>query len=239
MNRAFRLTAVLALSAAPLGALADVQTPAVSGFTGVRLAVPGKMEVIQGGTESISIEGSAEDLAKIEAVVESGVLHIRLKERSSTWNSSSWNWNPRFKLTVNAKNIDQLAISGSGDIHSNSIKSGAIKLAISGSGDIRIPALDADSATLAISGSGDMTLGGRAGSIESSISGSGDVKAEKLEARNVKVAISGAGDVKVWAREALTVRIAGSGDVRYYGDPSVEKRIAGSGSVKRMGANPT
>src|SRR5258705_12872236 len=133
MNRAI-LTATLLLSAAPLGALADVQTPAVSGFTGVRLAVPGKMEVIQGNTESLSIEGSAEDLARIEAVVESGVLHIRQKERSSPWN-----WNPRFKLTGNAKTVDQLAISGSGDIHSAAIKSGAIKLAISGSGDIRIP----------------------------------------------------------------------------------------------------
>ena len=233
MNRAI-LTATLLLSAAPLGALAEVQNPAVSGFTGVRLAVPGKMEVIQGGTETLSMEGSAEDLAKIEAVVESGVLHIRQKERMS-----NWNWNPKFRLTVNAKTIDQLAISGSGDIHSSSIKSGAIKLAISGSGDIRIPALEADSASVSISGSGDVTLGGRAGSVDSHISGSGDLKAEKLEARNVKVAISGAGDVKVWAREGLQVRIAGSGDVRYYGDPSVEKRIAGSGSVKRLGANPT
>ena len=233
MNRAI-LTATLLLSAAPLGALAEVQTPAVSGFTGVRLAVPGKMEVIQGASESLSMEGSAEDLAKIEAVVESGVLQIRQKERMS-----NWNWNPKFKLTVNAKTIDQLAISGSGDIHSNAIKSGAIKLAISGSGDIRIPALEADSASVSISGSGDVTLGGRAGSVDSHISGSGDLKAEKLEARNVKVAISGAGDVKVWAREGLQVRIAGSGDVRYYGDPSVEKRIAGSGSVKRLGANPT
>ena len=232
MNRAIGLSAILLLSAS-LGALADVQTPAVSGFTGVRLAVPGKMEVIQGSTESLSMEGSPEDLAKIEAVVEKGVLYIRQKERSS-----NWSWNPRFKFTVNAKSIDQLAISGSGDIHSSSIKSGAIKLAISGSGDIRIPALEADSATVAISGSGNVTLGGRAGSVDSHISGSGDIKAEKLEARNVKVAISGAGNVRVWAREALAVSIGGSGDVRYYGDPSVEKRVAGSGSVKRLGASP-
>jgi len=233
MNRSMGLTATLLVSAASLGALADVQTPAVSGFTGVRLAVPGKMEVIQGTTESLSIEGAAEDLARIESVVENGVLHIRQKDTKAPWN-----WNPKFRITANVKNVDQLSISGSGDINANSLRAGPIKLAISGSGNIKIPALEADSAKVAISGSGDVMIAGRAGSVESSISGSGDLHAEKLEARNVKVAISGAGDVKVWAREALNVRIAGSGDVRYYGDPSVEKRIAGSGSVKRMGANP-
>jgi hypothetical protein len=234
MNRTFGLTASVLLATASLGALADVQTPAVSGFHGVKLAIPGKMEVIQGNTESLSIEASAEDLAKIESVVEDGVLVIRTIEKKS-----SWNWNPKYRITVNMKTVDQLAISGSGDITAKSLKAGPLKLAISGSGNISVPALEADSATVAISGSGDVALAGRVGSVDSHISGSGDLKAEKLEARNVKVAISGAGDVKVWARETLKVRVAGSGDVRYYGDPSVEKTIAGSGSVKRLGANPT
>jgi hypothetical protein len=233
MNRVLRTTAVLLLAAAPLGALADVQTPAVSGFTGVRLAVPGKMEVIQGNTESLSIEGAAEDLAKIEAVVENGVLHIRQKERLG-----NWSWNPRFRMTVNMKNVDQLSISGSGDITSNALRAGPIKLAISGSGNIRIPNLEADEAKVAISGSGDVSLAGRAGSVDSHISGSGDLKAEKLEARNVTVSISGAGDVKVWARETLKVRVAGSGDVRYYGDAKVQNSVAGSGRVRRLGATP-
>ena len=232
MNRIPGLAAAL-LTALPLAALADVQNRPVSGFSGVRLAVPGKMEVIQSGTESLTVEGSAEDLAKVETVVENGVLHIRTVEKFN------WHWSPKLKFTVNVKNLDHLGISGSGDIMAKALKAGPIKLAISGSGNINIPALEADSAVVAISGSGDVSLAGRAGSVDSHISGSGDIKAEKLEARNVKVAISGAGGVKVWARETLKVRVAGSGDVRYYGDPSVEKTIAGSGSVKRLGANPT
>ena len=223
----------LALAAGP--ALAEVQTPAVSGFTGIRLAVPGKMEVIQGSTESLSIEGASEDLAKIESVVESGVLHIRVRDRTSRIGS----WNPRFRITVNARAIDSLAISGSGDIHARSLKSPAVKLAVSGSGDIRVPALDTDKAVVAISGSGDVSVAGRAGSLTTQISGSGDLKAERLDSRQVTVSISGSGDVAVWAREALQVRIAGAGDVRYYGDPTVEKRIAGSGSVRRVGLAPS
>src|SRR5688572_18949749 len=216
-------------------ALAEVQSPAVSGFTGIRLAVPGKMEVVQGGTESLSIEGAAEDLAKIESVVENGVLHIRVRDRLSRLGS----WNPKFRITVHAKEIDSLAISGSGDIHARSVKSPAVKLAVSGSGDIRVPSLDTDKAVIAISGSGDIQVAGRASSLTTKISGSGDLKADRLDSRQVTVAISGSGDVAVWAREALQVRIAGAGDVRYYGDPTVDKRIAGSGSVRRVGLAPS
>jgi hypothetical protein len=235
MKTAIGMTAMLALVAASLGALADVQNRPVSGFTGIQLAVPAKLELVQGGTESLAIEGSPEDLAKVETVVQDGVLHIRRIESER----KNWNWNPKLRITVNARNIDSLGIAGSGDIQAKALKSGALKLAISGSGDIAIPALDATSTAVAISGSGDMRLGGRTGTVTSHISGSGALKADRLEARNVTVSISGAGDVGVWAREALQVRIAGSGDVRYFGDPSVEKKINGSGSVKRMGPAPT
>jgi hypothetical protein len=115
MPRIVRLLAAAALAALPFLATqalsADVrQTPAVSGFSGVRLAVPAKMEVIQGDTESAALEGSAEDLARVETVVEDGVLHIRAKERVN------WSWNPKIRITVHAKRIESLAISGSGDI---------------------------------------------------------------------------------------------------------------------------
>src|SRR6185503_9360589 len=82
MPRILRLLAAAALAGLPFLATtalsADIrQTPAVSGFSGIRLAVPAKMEVIQGDTESVALEGSAEDLARVETVVEDGVLQIR------------------------------------------------------------------------------------------------------------------------------------------------------------------
>jgi hypothetical protein len=233
------LATTLALAAVALASgvcFADVQNRPVSGFKGIRLAVPAKLELIQGGTESFTIEGSAEDLAKVETVVEDGVLQIRRpKSESFKWG----NWNPKFRITVNARDIDSLSISGSGDISAKALRAASLKLAISGSGDIRIPSLDAGPVTLAISGSGDMLLGGKATSVTSHISGSGDVKADRLDTRQAVISISGSGDVAVWARESLQVKIAGAGDVRYYGDPVIEKRIAGSGSVKRLGLAPS
>jgi hypothetical protein len=231
-----RLLAAAVATLPILAAAADARlAPAVSGYSGIRLAVPGKMEVIQGDTEAIAIEGAEEDLAKIEAVVEDGVLHIRARERNTRWSS----WNPRFRITANAKRVESLGISGSGDIVARSLRTPSLKLAISGSGDIKVPALDTQKTSVSISGSGDVLVGGKTGSLDSHISGSGTVKAEKLDSRQASVSISGSGDAVLWARESLQVKIAGAGDVRYYGDPTVEKRIAGSGSVKRLGLAPS
>ena len=232
MNFHPRMLAVALLAALPLATLAaDVrQSPSVSGFSGIRLAVPGKMEVIQDNTESMTIEGAEEDLARVEAVVEDGQLHIRTKTRTN------WSWNPKFRITVHAKRVEALAISGSGDISARSITSPSMKLAISGSGNIRVPALEAEKTVVSISGSGDVIVGGKAGSIDSHISGSGTVKAERLEARDASISISGSGDALVWARDSLQGKIAGAGDVRYYGGPTVQKRGAGSGAVKGLGS---
>jgi len=237
MTYTLRFLAAACVALPLLGAAADGRlAPPVSGFNGIRLAVPGKMEVIQGNTESIAIEGPEEDLAKIEAVVDSGVLVIRTRERNTKWSST---WGPKFRLTAHVKQLEQLAISGSGDIFAQSLRTPSIKLAISGSGDIKVPSLDAQKTVVAISGSGDVLVGGKTGSIESHISGSGTVKAERLDSQKATVSISGSGDAVLWARESLQVKIAGAGDVRYYGDPTVEKRIAGSGKVKRLGLAPS
>ena len=237
MTHALRIFVTAAFAALPfLAQAADSRlAPAVSGFSAIRLGVPGKMEVIQGETESIAVEGPEEDLAKIEIVVENNVLQIRQRERNTKWST----WNTKFRVTVNAKRVESLAISGSGEILAKSLRTPALKLAISGSGDIRVPSLDTEKTTVSISGSGDVFVAGKSGSLDSHISGSGNVKAEKLDSRQASVAISGSGDAILWARESLQVKIAGAGDVRYYGDPTVEKRIAGSGSVKRLGLAPS
>ena len=217
---------------------ADVrENRAVSGFSDIRLAVPAKLEVIQGSSEALTIEGPAEDVAKVETVVEQGVLHIR---RPKSDQPIRWdNWKPRLNIVVNATRVESLAISGSGKVSAKSLRTPSLKLAISGSGDIAMPSVDTEKVVASISGSGNIAVGGRAGSIASHISGSGDVRAERLETRQATVSISGSGDVAVWARDSLDVRIGGAGDVRYYGDPTVQKKIAGSGSVKRLGLAPT
>jgi hypothetical protein len=236
MSALARLVALLGLMAAvaaPGVHAAERQTRPVSGFTGIAAAAPLKLELIQGNTESLVLEGSEAALADLETVVESGVLVIRRRTRIQIGKT------PPVRATVTAKNIESLRISGSGDITAAYLRANALKLSISGSGDIRIGALVASSLDVSITGSGDVSAAGKVDKLAVQVSGSGDVKAGKLEAREAKVSIAGAGNAMLWVTESLAVKIAGSGDVRYQGEAKLTKSIAGAGSVRRLGASPS
>lgn len=190
------------------------ETRSVAGAHGVSMSVPGKLEIVIGDAEKLTINGDDNILPMLETPVERGELRIRFRDRG--------NVNLRFKtplrMTLAVKSIDGIAIAGSGDVVANGLD--ARKLAVS------------------ISGSGNVTLGGKAQSLEAQIAGSGDVRAGKLEAKTASVSIAGSGDATLWARESLQASVAGSGDVRYYGDPTVQRSVMGSGSVRRVGAAP-
>jgi hypothetical protein len=185
------------------------ETRAVGEFTGIGLSAPVKIQVTQGDTASLALEGPDEALAQIETEVVDRSLQVRLKR------GARLGWNHKVVVHVTSKRIDALAISGSGDIVA--------------------PAINAESLKISISGSGDVRVGGKVEGLSASIAGSGDIRAGELDAQRVKVSIAGSGDATVRARQALTVSVAGSGDVRYYGDPTVEKSVLGSGSVRRLG----
>jgi hypothetical protein len=229
------------------------ETRAVSGFTGISLGLPAKVTIKQGSTEGLVIDADEAFLPYIETVVERGTLRIRTSERNI-------NFKGRFKMdiTVNAINLESLAVAGSGDILADALNgkdfsvsiAGSGKLdvkalnvssldaSIAGSGDVIIAALKSDSLKARISGSGDIRIGGTAESSELRIAGSGDIKTERLKTKNTKISIAGSGNAAVWPTETLNISIAGSGDVRHYGEPKITKSVAGSGSIKSLGAAP-
>ena len=236
LSRPIAACAFMALAAFASASLAADRRESrpVSGFNGIDLSVPGKLEVIQDGTESLTLEGPDDVLADIETTVRNDrVLLIRPRSRGNR------SWGKELKIVAHMKDVASIGVAGSADVHADRLRGPRLALSISGSGNIDVPSIETETASLSISGSGDMRLGGRAASVSSHVSGSGDIKAAKLEARRATANIAGSGDIALWARESLEVKIAGSGDVRYYGDPSIDKRIAGSGKVERLGPAPT
>lgn len=213
------------------GQMTKVQR-AVQGFKGIDVEVPADVEVIQGNAEGLTIETDDNIAALIETVVEKEQLKIRLAQRSTGIKPKS------LKITVQARAIESLSISGSGSFQADKLKGAALATRISGSGDMRIRALDVDSLTLAISGNGDFTAAGRADAVRINISGAGDVKTPSLASRSVQLGISGSGNAKVWATDSLTVSISGSGDVGYYGEPAVTQSVLGSGRIQKLGNKP-
>jgi hypothetical protein len=219
----FRLSTALAAVAvlvAPVAFAATItgsgrsvtETRNVGEFTSITVAIPARVEVVQSATHAVQIVADDNVMPEIVAEVEAGALKLRFRDRANSMR------NTRIRVTVNARTVDALTLSGSGEIH-------ALSLAV--------PSL-----AVRISGSGDVKLAGRAQALHVDISGSGNVEAGKLQADRVKVSISGSGDSVVAAKDALHARIAGSGGIRFYGNPEVEKHVSGSGSVRRLGALP-
>lgn len=231
MKLAILCTALVLASTGSLAA--DIQeTRNVSGFTGIALSAPVNVDVVQGDSDGLVLEGDPEYIARIETVVERGTLRIRYTSRDRVWNMAN------IRAHVHMKTVEGLAIAGSGDISAQSLRAKDLRVSISGSGDVRIGDLAVDHLSTSISGSGSLTVAGKAGWTETSIAGSGDLKAAKLESQVAHVSIAGSGDATLWAKDQLEVSILGSGDVRYYGGAELKKSVMGSGSVKRLAANP-
>jgi hypothetical protein len=208
------LAASAALAASLTGSGRSVtEDRALSGYRGISLSIPGRVEIVQGAVEGIRITADDNVMPEIETVVENGSLKLRFRKSMSLVGKST------IRIAVSARNIEAIAVAGSGDVHA--------------------PALASPQLVVNIAGSGNVHLGGRTETLNVNISGSGDLGASKLDTQSVKVSVAGSGDAVVWARKTLTVSVAGSGDIRYYGDPAVTRSVVGSGSVRRLGAAPS
>lgn len=126
-----------------------------------------------------------------------------------------------------------LAISGSGDIHTDSLTTPQMFLVkISGSGSVYVKSMKSNGFKLDISGSGNMLADiGTTTDEQLSISGSGKVDISSVESQNASIRSSGSGDVRLHANEKLDVHISGSGNIYYKGNPKITSEISGSGKI--------
>ena len=254
--KSFRLVAVSILIASfliPSLVMAGrvKETRDVKGFSEVVFGCPGDMNVIQGNEEKLIIEADEDIIKDIVSDVRGKTLKITI-ERMSIFQHRRFT---DIKMTLYVKNIEELMLSGSGDIESESLKSDDMKLWVSGSGSIDIDKLKSSFIKLQISGSGEISIENLHGKeVNSSISGSGEIEisgiverqdltvsgsgeyeARKLQSDIADITVSGSGDAVVWAEKELFVSVSGSGDVDYKGNPTVKSKISGSGDIDKIG----
>lgn len=195
-----------------------------------KISVSGSMKVtlIEGSEGDISIETDENIIDLIEVYVKNDKLHIGIQDGYSIDTDHG------VKLTVPVESVDQVSLSGSGDVIAKTeLKSKSMEVELAGSGDIKLW-VDARTIEADIAGSGDIHLKGACKDLEVSIAGSGDFHGLQLMSEDVYVSIAGSGDAKVNCSDKLDVDVAGSGDVKYVGMPEISKSIAGSGTVQSL-----
>lgn len=202
----------------------------VSDYDQVALEGSMDVELVAGREGHLKIEAESNLMEYILTEVSGGKLKIYIKKGYNVQPS----WNKSIKITVPFENLDQVSLTGSGDIYnSDKINAGEFRVQVTGSGDINLD-LEAASVSGTITGSGDIVLRGSTRSFECKVTGSGDFQAYDLKAEHVSASVSGSGDIEVSPLQELRARITGSGDITYMGNPEKQDfRTAGSGAVSR------
>lgn len=197
----------------------------VAPFTRIELNGSGQVELSLGGEEAVVVSADEAALSFVETEVRDGVLVLGVKHGAP----------PRLgsvRYAVSAKSVDELKISGSGDVKVTGTMTGeSVRFLSDGSGDLSA-AVELAKAEVRIRGSGDVELSGRAGALDIGIFGSGNVDAEELSGDAVDANVAGSGSVELGAFGTVNAKIAGSGDVVYKGSAKVSSQIFGSGKVR-------
>jgi len=201
----------------------------VSGFKQVEVSGGGSLEIIQDGTEALSVETDDNVMPYITCEVRGGTLYLGMDFGMRSFLPS------HLHFTLHVKDLTSITTSGSWDIVSESLQTGNLDIIISGSGNVIINSLTANELVTTVSGSGELNLSGEVKMQNINISGSGKYLAGDLRSQEATVSISGSGNVSVWVSETLTVHVSGSGDVGYHGSPQVSFDQSGSGNVYSLG----
>ena len=174
------------------------------GFDQIDVGGVFELEVTVGEDFGIEVSGAAEDMARLEASVDDGVLTLRQSRRER----GSRRWRNRgldAVITLPALNA----------------------LNVSGVGEVDVTGIDALGFEAAISGVGDVELVGSCENLVAEVSGIGDFDAKGLECQTVDIDVSGIGDADVYASQSVTANVSGIGSVSIYGSPA---RVDKSGS---------
>jgi hypothetical protein len=205
---------------------------AVADFDRVSLDGVGRLTIIQGDDEGLTITTDDNLLEQIQTTV-SG-RHLRIGPDQVSLRPTR-----DIEYVLHVKELRRLDLSGALSAAAVSLKTDSLALRISGSGKIEIEHLDADRCESRISGSGRVDLSGRSNALDLHVSGSGHYGAANLESLTASIRISGSGDATVWVREHLDTSISGSGSVSYYGNPKTSQSVSGSGKLRALGSKPS
>ncbi|MBT3209219.1 MAG: DUF2807 domain-containing protein [Bacteroidetes bacterium] len=198
----------------------------VEAFNSIDLSGTANVYISKNRKNKVEIKTDDNILPLVETFVKNGKLFISNKNCISKTTV--------FDIYISMAEIEELNVSGSGQIHSeDKFKSNEIKLIVSGSGEILID-IKANFVKSRISGSGEIELKGNTDRQDVRISGSGEYNSFDLFSNIAIVDVSGSGNCEVNVEKSLEAEVSGSGDIEYKGEPKeVNTKVSGSGSIKK------
>ncbi len=179
----------------------------VGDFHGIDLRGAADLDVTVGPATSVTVTADATTLARLQTEVHDGKLVID-HQRGWSWISGS-----NVKVQLVTPQLDELTISGAGDVSITGVKGAKLELKLNGAGNLK--------------------ASGETQDLQANLSGAGSVDLSQLNAHDAQVSVNGAGELKVRATGALDATVNGVGSISYAGNPQpVKTQINGVGSIK-------
>lgn len=221
----------------------------VQGFNVISLETAGRLILIQGDEEYLTIDAPPDMVKRIVTTVVKETLHIRYKGIFTGRKAV-----PVFKLGV--KNLRKVIASSAGDIEAEDIEAEDLDLDASSSGNIVIGSLAArkvqvrihSSGSVEIRGgkltaldakltsSGNLFVKGKAKDLALNASSSGEVKGDNFQVSSASVALSSSGGAVIWVKDRLEAKLSGKGKLTYWGEPKLGEGTAyGSDKMISLG----
>jgi hypothetical protein len=217
----------------------------VSDFKGIDVSGGFDVTLAQGSTESVTLTAQENLFDYITVKVDNGTLKIYTRNNLMVTR--------QLKARITFKDIDNLKVSGGGDVNSETpVNVETLDVYVSGGGDFSSE-INSEELKCHISGGGDAEIGGKTKVYNLDISGGGNLKSE-VNANVISCRIAGGGDlyllnedktsdadidingggnldVKINA-EMLKCSVTGGGDATLYGQASeFDLNINGGGDA--------
>jgi len=189
----------------------------------VVLLGPDKVEIRDGETLAIEVEGSDEAKERMRFVLENGSLGI-LRSKSD------WKEDGIATVIVTMPAPGKLTLAGSGRITAASV-SDRPEINVLGSGTLDLPSVAAGRMSVTIAGSGTLIAAGTAERLDLNVMGSGDASMRRLKVETADVTVAGSGDATFASDGEVRATILGSGDVTVHGGARCKVKTIGSGTL--------
>lgn len=204
-------------------------TRSVADFKGIEIDIPSNVVVYRNDSYEFKMKVESNIEPYIITQVKDSILKISFKS-----NANITTLEP-IQIQINSPLFSFVKVTGSSDIHVDSLHGEKCAASITGTGDITIEHIFTPNLKYDCTGSGNMEI--QSGEVllkDLDIRGSGNVRMENALTNVASIHISGSGDVYTNTTDSMYIRISGSGNVYYKGNPKINISAVGSGTAKAL-----
>lgn len=227
----------------------------INNVTEVIVGSANHLQVVQGSSDSLRVEGEPEVMARVKVDQDGQRLTLTLTDtQSHGFTLSSLFKHDTATFYLQLKNLDSLELGGASQGVIGKWTGKALKVHAGGASNVDLANLKLDALQVHLDGASDMDLQGLStGTVEIHLSGASDAKAtgqsqflkvdasgasnyhgKSLKAQRAELQASGASDIDAHVTEQLKADASGASDINYLGEPNVQMNSSGASDIKAI-----